>query len=438
MKEEQWISTHLEKMYSGEMNYSNWDRFIDEKLQKCDYKLYKYYSFEDKYAVSNLKEGLIHFSNPENFNDPFDCYMGFSVNEIMKSMFDPLFCENFQFDGPYKKQTQKAIKSIIFGGEFEKDTSPEIHIISLLINSEPMLGVLKRECDGEKVSKEELNAAIQSAIATENFQKGIVEILKIGFSMDNIKSLFDEKRIAELLDIICGNPQILKSLIPESEDKSKLMPLFSTEEDFLEKLKIIAKNTGQNTAEIDEKIIKFKETMEIIVDELREKINSAFTVTCFSKNPDNILMWSHYSNKHKGFCVEYDLKKMKSVDARLMLFPVLYSNKRPIIPTSLIDFSDLNNVKINTDSKAMIDMVLTLLTKSDAWGYEEEWRIIYPKEKFKKEDNQCITEQIASKVYLGANISSENEKLIRTTIEDKIPIEKLYISHEMFKLIRKS
>lgn len=30
-------------------------------------------------------------------------------------------------------------------------------------------------------------------------------------------------------------------------------------------------------------------------------------ITCFSETNDNILMWSHYSNKHEGICLGFDI-----------------------------------------------------------------------------------------------------------------------------------
>ena len=49
-------------------------------------KLYKYRSFDkDGYSLKNLQEGTLHCSKADAFNDPFDCYMGFSVNEIVSS-----------------------------------------------------------------------------------------------------------------------------------------------------------------------------------------------------------------------------------------------------------------------------------------------------------------------------------------------------------------
>jgi hypothetical protein len=52
--------------------------------------------------------------------------------------------------------------------------------------------------------------------------------------------------------------------------------------------------------------------------------------SCFAESNDNILMWSHYANSHKGFCLEFDTSfepfKPKKVQTVLK---VSYSEKYP-------------------------------------------------------------------------------------------------------------
>ena len=50
--------------------------------------------------------------------------------------------------------------------------------------------------------------------------------------------------------------------------------------------------------------------------------------------PDNELMWAHYANSHKGFCIEYDIEKLQ--DSENYTFDVNrmkieYKNEPPII-----------------------------------------------------------------------------------------------------------
>jgi hypothetical protein len=61
---------------------------------------------------------------------------------------------------------------------------------------------------------------------------------------------------------------------------------------------------------------------------MREVFRSGFSVLSLSANPASILMWSHYSNSHQGFCIEYDFGSLPPDDLRRRLcFPVLYRRK---------------------------------------------------------------------------------------------------------------
>jgi hypothetical protein len=51
-------------------------------------------------------------------------------------------------------------------------------------------------------------------------------------------------------------------------------------------------------------------------------------VCSFSSVKDSIIMWGHYSENHKGFCLEYDISQLPPSElSRRLLFPVIYSEK---------------------------------------------------------------------------------------------------------------
>lgn len=69
-------------------------------------------------------------------------------------------------------------------------------------------------------------------------------------------------------------------------------------------------------------------------------------VTCFSENPKEILMWSHYANNHKGFVAEFEIlpphysECLKYKTAKeifncniynLLAQPVKYTQERPVL-----------------------------------------------------------------------------------------------------------
>jgi len=86
-------------------------------------------------------------------------------------------------------------------------------------------------------------------------------------------------------------------------------------------------------------------------------------VSCFSERPDNLLMWSHYSDHHRGFCLEFraDLEPF-STKAR----QVKYSSHMPQF--------NLARILCDRDFEDVLDLYCT---KAQEWAYEREWRCLH-------------------------------------------------------------
>jgi uncharacterized protein YbcV (DUF1398 family) len=87
-------------------------------------------------------------------------------------------------------------------------------------------------------------------------------------------------------------------------------------------------------------------------------MRSVVGVYCVSTVPDNILMWSHYANHHRGICLEFDGLGALMAEAQ----QVSYVIERPAINP----YAD----------KPERMMECAFLTKAKQWEYEAEWRII--------------------------------------------------------------
>lgn len=89
-------------------------------------------------------------------------------------------------------------------------------------------------------------------------------------------------------------------------------------------------------------------------------------ICCFSEEFDNPLLWSHYGDQHKGFCVGYSADRKPEP----ILHKVVYGGDRTV-KTSLIAEAIL---KTNKDAQRELDGKV-LLRKAYPWSYEKEWRI---------------------------------------------------------------
>jgi hypothetical protein len=76
-------------------------------------------------------------------------------------------------------------------------------------------------------------------------------------------------------------------------------------------------------------------------------------VYCLAERCDNSLMWSHYTDSHKGICLEFDAR----ADPFIQAAKVIYRKTYPEFDITKPGYEPL-------------------ITKSDVWAYEHEWRII--------------------------------------------------------------
>jgi DUF2971 family protein len=105
-------------------------------------------------------------------------------------------------------------------------------------------------------------------------------------------------------------------------------------------------------------------------------------VFCLSEIPDDILMWSHYGDQHKGFCVEYT-RTNRNILGKLFVdafikhkypnqgFETYEPRTHRVIYSDL--YPDINFTQIFENGEALDKLVLT---KSKQWSYEREWRIV--------------------------------------------------------------
>ena len=93
-------------------------------------------------------------------------------------------------------------------------------------------------------------------------------------------------------------------------------------------------------------------------------------VVCLSEKYDSPLMWSHYANQHRGICVEYAITEPSMHAAH----KVDYGQSRELPASAVRDWLlDTHSAARNVVERAC------LLTKSQEWAYEYEWRLLGPK-----------------------------------------------------------
>jgi hypothetical protein len=112
---------------------------------------------------------------------------------------------------------------------------------------------------------------------------------------------------------------------------------------------------------------------------------------------ENILLWSHYADQHKGVCLQFNTNSFLELLDTPALGEVKYSEFPLVYPPFNHDLSEINK-----------SFRPIFLTKAPFWYYELEYRIfLHPIE----ERRQYFQDSLEV-IYLGMNASSENKKLI--------------------------
>lgn len=165
-------------------------------------------------------------------------------------------------------------------------------------------------------------------------------------------------------------------------------------------------------------------------DDILYKITDNFRMTCLTTEPYNILMWSHYANKHEGICVEYDISKLSNIERGYILRKIEYNTDLTFDYNIESDnlFNIKNDLQYHTmDSKYPIDI---FFIKHKTWQYENEYRLITY-----KGNNEKIELPIKH-IYLGKNIKDIYQKTIEELANEKnIPLSKMKCKKDnLFKL----
>ncbi len=154
----------------------------------------------------------------------------------------------------------------------------------------------------------------------------------------------------------------------------------------------------------DRAIRTLSENLPSLRNVIYSAIDSAIGALCLTEVPDNLLMWSHYSQSHTGFVLEFDAhheyfhSKTSDKDELRHLRRVLYRGARPSMTLRALTAPNI------------------FLVKSVHWAYEQEWRILRPLKEASKTINENhlfeFPRDALTSVTIGARANKDMEEKI--------------------------
>lgn len=213
------------------------------------------------------------------------------------------------------------------------------------------------------------------------------------------------------------------------------MNILSTSDDPLKAILDLAANHKDSDVApdtVDELYRVYKDIEDKNIIEMNNRFNAAikrdYKICSFSQRIDSMLMWSHYSDKHTGFAIEYDFSELLVTDiSSRCLWPVLYDDE-------LFDASGFFMEQSRVGSFNNLYGIISAMHKAKDWSYEQEWRLILLKSSSDPSINYSVPGPKA--VYLGSKISKENEEKISGIARAKgIEVHRMRLSHKRFQMI---
>lgn len=169
------------------------------------------------------------------------------------------------------------------------------------------------------------------------------------------------------------------------------------------------------------------DSRESYLMDVAAKIKRSFKLCSFSERVDSTLMWAHYADNHRGFCIEYGLEGLTpDILTNRFMYPVLYTDELFDVTEHVmrgVEHPSFNNLHWN----------MAGLRKASDWSYEREWRLLFA--------NGVIDEgrdwrmPAPKTVYLGSHISHADQQTILDICESiGVPIQKMRHSRTRYQM----
>ena len=154
------------------------------------------------------------------------------------------------------------------------------------------------------------------------------------------------------------------------------------------------------------------DSMKKSLEHFTKSLKKSSTVCCFSNTCDDILLWAHYADSHRGMCLQFDLKK--DLDLFSPLMRVKYE-------------SELESAQ---DSNSILNHCF--IRKFDEWQYEKEFRIV---KKQKAGAYEYKTDAL-SEVIFGCRTSKDDQRVVLSIVKgrDNTNYKICRLHKEQFKL----
>jgi hypothetical protein len=187
-------------------------------------------------------------------------------------------------------------------------------------------------------------------------------------------------------------------------------------------------------ASISASLVEYLRALNSTAPQLREQLhqmlNKHVGILSLSEVPDDIIMWAHYADNHRGMVLGFDERheffnrRRSGSDEFLHLRRVVYGNSPPAALMSTVDSDTF------------------LISKSGRWAYEREWRMLAPL----NDATRCVSvgndfvylfelpAQALLSVTIGARATGDFEAIVRNLCGASLPLAHVQVKRAVLDL----
>ena len=395
--------------------------------------LYKYCRFtKDNYDIKNLEADALYLNPPTTYNDPYEGVVANNIVDVFEAFLAALAMEKSENPEAILTAVRQEFRFL----EMLLDADASQNMSEVQKHFQDFIGMVikKARCPEIQLVAMELwcsNCYMQNIIAIKNFSLPIdTYALVLKEALSENPRLTTAEREKYYIPILNDYKQKYLFVNKYRERTNLLVPIYLV--DAVHNMMCTCYKK-ENTYE--ETLIECNAMAKEMFGEIRKMPGKFFLTTCLSETSSSILMWSHYADKHTGFCIEYDFNLLPKEEMYLLeyLKKVAYKDRFPKLQqTSLVQVVRKRaNPSFEADpsiTQATADVCMeAIVTKNSAWCYEKEWRLVFPKE------NEGHQQKIpcATKIILGVDILDSNRALLLSLAKEKgLPVFQAYLVPE--------
>lgn len=184
-----------------------------------------------------------------------------------------------------------------------------------------------------------------------------------------------------------------------------------------ELIREIAEASRESAAKFHRSLVKLNDEVETVLCHSR--------IFCVTEKFDNIVMWSHYADEHKG--AVFKLRCLDEIDNTLLAAKkVSYINSFVPFPNPQSFSKHLTGEKPIDFTQLMWDLAFT---KHSDWSYEQEWRVHVGLLDEPAGNGYSIYSEhpsVFEAIYLGCNMETEAKEEIIRLAKQYLPHTKIF------------